>query len=188
MGHPGERSASGRFPPRSPPTPLIMFELKSLSPDAIPAALEKAVRYRLLNEPGEAESICLDVLAVEPGNQKALVTLLLAMTDRFGEGCTFNNTRIQGLIDRIQDDYERCYYAGIVRERNGKCRLRLNSPGTGTAAYELLREAMEFYEQAEKIRPAGNDDALLRWNACARLIMSQHLHAPAVERYEPALE
>jgi len=50
-----------------------MAELKRLHKDAIPAALEKAERYRLLNEPGEAESICLDILAVDPDNQRALI-------------------------------------------------------------------------------------------------------------------
>ena len=39
-----------------------MFELERISIDAVPAALEKAERYRLLNEPLMAESICLDVL------------------------------------------------------------------------------------------------------------------------------
>ena len=43
-----------------------MFELKRLSADAIPAALEKALRYRLLNDPAEAESICHDVLRIVP--------------------------------------------------------------------------------------------------------------------------
>ena len=33
-----------------------MFELKLLSPEAVPAALEKALRYRLLNEPEQAAS------------------------------------------------------------------------------------------------------------------------------------
>ena len=63
-----------------------MFELKRLSADAIPAALEKALRYRLLNDPAEAESICHDVLRIDPENQQALVNLLLALTDRFGKG------------------------------------------------------------------------------------------------------
>ena len=63
-----------------------MFELKPLSPDAIPQALEKAHHYRLLNEPAEAESICLDVLEIDPDNQQALVTLLLALTDRLTKG------------------------------------------------------------------------------------------------------
>ena len=60
-----------------------MFQLKPLHKDAIPAALAKAERYRLLNEPGEAESICLDVLQVDPGSQDALVMLILALTDQF---------------------------------------------------------------------------------------------------------
>jgi hypothetical protein len=32
---------------------------------------------------------------------------------------------------------------------------------------------MSFFERAEAVRPADNDDAVLRWNACARLL--QHL-------------
>ena len=59
-----------------------MFELKPLSKDAIAGALAKAERYRLLNEASEAESICLDVLNIDPANQDALVTLLLALTDQ----------------------------------------------------------------------------------------------------------
>ena len=47
-----------------------MFDLKPLSKDAIPAALAKAERYRLLNEPGEAESICLDVLRIDPATSR----------------------------------------------------------------------------------------------------------------------
>jgi hypothetical protein len=165
-----------------------MFDLKPLSPEAISTALEKAMRYRLLNEPGEAESICLDVLALQPDNQKALVTLLLATTDRFGRGYAVSRTKVQEIIARLSDPYERLYYAGIASERNGKSQLQQGTPGSGFAAYELLREAMDSYEQAEKIRPMGNDDALLRWNACARLIMGNHLEPRTVERYEPALE
>ena len=108
-----------------------MFDLKLLSPEAIPAALEKAMRYRLLNEPGEAESICLDVLAVEPDNQKALVVLLLAMSDRFGRGYSVSNTRVQEIVARISDPYERFYYAGIASERNGKSQLQQGTPGSG---------------------------------------------------------
>ena len=61
----------------------MQFEFKVLSLDAVPRALEKAVRYRLLNEPSEAESICLDVLEVDPDNEEAIATLVLALTDQF---------------------------------------------------------------------------------------------------------
>jgi hypothetical protein len=48
---------------------------------------------------------------------------------------------------------------------------------------------MAWYEKAEAIRPAGNDDAILRWNTCARLISSNSQLTPHVETaYEPALE
>src|SRR5712671_5107299 len=159
-----------------------MFELKRLSEDAIPAALEKALRYRLLNEPGEAESICHDVLQIDPENQEALVTLLLALTDRFGKSYAVEATPAQELLPRLRDPYERAYYAGIICERRAKALLHRGSHGSGHAAYDCLREAMTWYEKAETIRAAGNDDTLLRWNACARIIMRNKLAPRTDER------
>src|SRR5262245_50781539 len=165
-----------------------MFELKPLSRDGIPAALEKAMRYRLLNEPGEAESICHDVLRIEPENQQALVILLLALTDRFGKGYAVGVTQAQDVLPRIRDSYERAYYAGIISERRAKARLQQGGPASAMDAYEFLREAMTHYEKAEAIRPPGNDDTLLRWNACARMIIGNKLTPIAVESAEPPLE
>ncbi len=165
-----------------------MFELKPLSKEAIPAALDKAMRYRLLDEPGEAESICHDVLRIEPENQHALVILLLALTDRFGKGYAVGITQAQEVLPRLRDPYERAYYAGLVSERRAKAQLRQSGPGSGHAAYQLLREAMASYEKAEAIRPAGNDDALLRWNACARIIMGNKLTPRQEEKLDLPLE
>jgi hypothetical protein len=165
-----------------------MFELKQLSADAIPAALEKALRYRLLNEPGTAESICHDVLRVEPENQQALVTLLLALTDRFGKGYAVGITQAQEVLSHLHDAYERVYYAGIISERRAKAQLQQGHPGAGHDAYELLREAMTWYEKAEALRPARNDDALLHWNTCARLIMGNQLTPRTEENVELSLE
>src|SRR6266478_1971661 len=79
-----------------------MPELKSLSREAVPAALEKAMRYRLLNEPAEAESICLDVLKTDPENQEAIITLLLALTDRFTKGYGVSDAQAKDLLSRIR--------------------------------------------------------------------------------------
>ncbi len=151
-----------------------MSELKLLSEEAVPAALEKAERYRLLNEPAEAESICLDVLRTSPENQQAIITLFLAVTDRFGKGYAVSETQAKEVLARMTGDYERAYYAGILAERRGKARLAKGTPLAGFQAYNCLREAMECFEKAEAMRPPGNDDALLRWNTCAR-IMKQNL-------------
>src|SRR6185503_18127748 len=105
-----------------------MFELKPLSKEAIPAALEKAMRYRLLNEPGEAESICHDVLNIDPENQQALVTLLLALTDRFEKGYAVGVMHAREVLPRLHDPYERAYYAGIICERQAKSHLRRGNP------------------------------------------------------------
>ena len=168
--------------------PLTMSELKPLSPEAIPAALEKAERYRFLNEPGEAESICLDVLCADPGNQRALITLLLAITDRFGKGYGVGDTQAKELLSRLTGEYDRAYYAGILAERRAKAKLAQGTPGSSYYAYDGLREAMSWFEKAEGMRPPGNDDALLRWNTCARIIAKNRLVPREEENVEPPLE
>lgn len=165
-----------------------MSDLKPLSEEAIPAALEKAMRYRLLNEPAEAESICLDVLRADPENQEALTTLLLAVTDRFGKGYGVSDTQARELLGRLTSEYERAYYSGILAERRAKARLAQGTPGCAFQAYDAFHEAMVWFEKAEAIRPPGNDDALLRWNTCARIIAKNRLVSREEERIEPPLE
>ncbi|HKX29169.1 MAG TPA: hypothetical protein VJ302_15850 [Blastocatellia bacterium] len=165
-----------------------MFDLKPISPEAISLAIEKAQHYRLLNEPSAAESICLDVLEVDPENQQALVTLLLALTDRLAKGYAVGGAQAREVLPRLHDEYQRAYYAGIICERQAKTLLNRGGPGARFDAYEWLRDAMCWYERAEALRPLGNDDALLRWNACARVIMRNNLTARAVEVLEPYLE
>jgi hypothetical protein len=158
-----------------------MFELKSLTKEAIPAALEKAHRYRLLNEPEQSVSICEDILRLAPENQEALTTLILALTDRFSDARPIAPAQVRLLLPRLHGEYERNYYAGLIAEREGIAWLRSDKPRCGEAAYHCFREAMKFYEQAEAIRPAANDDALLRWNSCARMIMQHPDVAPVEE-------
>ncbi len=161
-----------------------MFELKLLSKSAIPAALAQAERYRLLNEPGEAESICLDVLRVDPEHQDALVTLVLALTDQFPLGSVARPmAAAEAAVARICDEYRRLYYSGIIRERRGKADLHSERPGTSQSVGEWLREAMSFYERAEAIRPPGNDEAILRWNTCARIRMSLPASEPDIPEF-----
>jgi hypothetical protein len=166
-----------------------MFHLKPLSKDAIPAALAKAERYRLLNEPGEAESICLDVLQIESANQDALVMLILALTDQFPQELPSSRSapaRATDLVARLADEYDRSYYAGIIRERRAKAVLQRDRYASTATAAEWLREAMGFFERAEAVRPAHNDDAVLRWNACARLL--QHLPEPQPDTREEPIQ
>lgn len=147
----------------------MRFELKSISEGGIPEALAKVERYRLLNEPALAESICLDILAIVPDHQQALVSLLLARTDQFDSGV--NAKTAQEVLALIKGDFERAYYAGIIWERLANARIRHGDSGGAAAAYHALREAMSHYERAIPLAPPGNDDAILRWNTCARTIM-----------------
>jgi tetratricopeptide (TPR) repeat protein len=156
----------------------LEFQLRPIHKDAVKGALEKAIWYRALNEPLEAESICRDVLALEPDNQEARSTLLLALTDQFGRGLQGRVHEARELALGLASEYEREYFQGIIEERRAKALHQKGTPGCGHIAYEGLRGAMSYYEKAEKIRPPGNDDALLRWNACARVIMSHRDIAP----------
>jgi len=128
-----------------------VFALKPISHESVTGALAKAERYRLLNEPGEAESICCDILEIEPRNQPALISLLLALTDQIShESRAFANA--MAIVDRVESPYDRAYYTGIAWERR------------------------------------GNDDAVLRWNACVRYLGLHRELAPAAEETpEPIL-
>ena len=155
-----------------------MFQLKSLHHDAIPAALEKAHRYRLLNEPEQAESICEDILRLQPENQDALFTRILALTDRFQSPRPSRPSAVRALLAKLHGAYEREYFAGIIDEREGIAWLRSNRPRSGPAAYHCFRTAMGHFEKAEVLRPPGNDDAILRWNSCVRMIANHPDVAP----------
>lgn len=153
--------------------------LKKISASSVGQALELADHYRLLNEPVQAESICRDILAVDPSNVQAKKALLLALTDQVIGGASPDVVRAAlDLAKGLPDEYERVYYAGVVHEREGRAHVHRE----GTFAYSKLRHAAELFEQAEKIRPAGNDAAILRYNACVRAIETYRLKPPADEQ------
>lgn len=164
-----------------------MFELKPIDKASIPRAIEKAERYRLLNEPVEAESICRDVLEVDPQNQQALIVLLLALTDQFESGIPV--TDAQSVLGRLGTEYDKAYYAGIICERRAKALLELGSVGSGFVAYDWFLQAIRWYEKAAALRPKDNDDSILRYNTCVR-ILERHpdLKPSADERIELPLE
>ncbi len=149
------------------------MELKLISKAAIPAALAKAEKYRLLNEPEQAESICRDVLAIDADDQQALVMLLLALTDQFRASSTDGVKHAEEALAKVTGEFERAYYSGIIRERWARALLVAGDPAH--QAYVWLRDAMHWYDKAEALTSAGNDDAILRWNACARVIAREKL-------------
>ena len=146
-------------------------KLKAISKSGIPEAISKVELYRSLNEPEEAESICRDILAVEPGHQLALRLLGLSLTDQFTGGPADRYAEAERVFEGLTDPYERLYYSGLVHERRAKAQLRAGHlPHTLLVLFE---KAMHYFEKAEKVRPADNDDAILRWNRCVRLLQSR---------------
>lgn len=150
------------------------FELKSISPDDVDAAIRRAEHYRLLNQPVQARSICQDVLAVDPDNQQALVVLILATTDDFKTGAS-PVSQAKEYVNKLTDEYERRYYNGIIAER--RARALLTKGPSAVFAYDVFRDAMEWYEEAAVVRPEGNNDATLRWNSCVRTIKDRNLRS-----------
>lgn len=156
-----------------------MFKLRTLSREAIPIALEKADRYRLLKEPLEAQSICRDILEIDPQNQQALVTLLLALTDSFKQQLNPAFQQAEELLRQLGDQFCKAYYGGIICERRAKVHFERREPGSGQLAYEWFRKAMALYDQALNSCSPGNQDALLRWNTCARVLMQNPQLVPS---------
>ena len=161
-------------------------ELKPISKESIPGALDKAERYRLLNEPFCAESIALDVIAIEPDHQRALVIYVLSVADGFSTGAE-NAQRAKAAIERITDAHDRLYYAGIVAERRATAILERGGFGAGAAAWHHIHEAMDLYLKADPLqKDAKNDDAVLRYNTCVRLIAAHQLTEPARDDHNHA--
>lgn len=152
------------------------MQLKPLGRDSIDGALAKAERYRFLNEPSEAESICLDILDVDPDNQQARVALLLALSDQFVEEPEAFG-RAREALTGLSSEYDRAYFGGLIAERRAKAQLARHASG----AYDWIMDAMECFERAESLRPAGNDDAVLRWNACVRFLEKHPYLRPGSE-------
>lgn len=162
-----------------------MYTTKPIALESVPSALAKAERYRLLNEPGEAESICQDILGIQPGNEHARITLLLALTDQIpNRPQAF--AAAMAAIPQLQTAYDRAYYAGIAWERRAKARHAVNTHGSSRYVYEWIVTALRLFAEAEELRPAGNDDCVLRWNACVRFLeRNEHLTFQPEEMPDP---
>ena len=164
-----------------------MFTLKPISLDSVGGALAKAERYRLLNEPSEAESICRDILEVDPSNREARISMILALTDEMAHDPGAFSSAMEA-IGGLHVEYDRAYYSGIAWERRAKAAHHAGGTGSSSYIYDWLVRALHLFEEAERLRPAGNDDAILRWNACVRFLESHKDLRPKTEEVpEPIL-
>lgn len=157
------------------------LKLKTISASGIEEAFSKVNLYRSLNEPEEAESICHDILAVDPENQLAQRLLGLAITDQFTGQASDRYAEAERLFEHLADDYERHYYLGLLYERRAKAQMRVGRPPNVLVG--LFKHAMQYFEEAEKIHPPGNDDSVLRWNRCVRLLQK----LPEAELEQPEI-
>jgi hypothetical protein len=157
-----------------------MFALKPISRDSVAGALAKAERYRLLNEPTEAESICRDILEIAPANREARISLILALTDEFAQDEKAFSIAV-GEAAGLESAYDRAYYSGIAWERRAKAFHDAGRLGSSGHVYDWLVKALGLFEEAERLRPTGNDDPILRWNACVRFLARHKTVGPKAE-------
>jgi hypothetical protein len=157
------------------------FAFRLLSKDSIPDAMKKAERYRLLGEPDEAESVCLDILQVDPENQEAKIDLILAISDQFGRERRPRVELAMKVVGELKDEYQRRYYEAVVLEREARAHLDLDTPPV--LVFLRYCEAMDRFAAAAAIRPVGDDSAVIRWNACVRAIRRRQLQ-PGLEAEE----
>ncbi len=163
--------------------------IKPITREGVAPALAKAHRYRLLNDSVAAESICLDVLGVEPENEEALVMHVLAITDQFAAGHAEDRARAGVAVAQLRDAYKNAYYNGVICERWAKAVLQRTVPRGAEIVYDWIDKAMTWYAEAENLRAPGNDEAILRWNTCARILSRHaHLRPREIEAWEPSLE
>lgn len=156
-----------------------MLHPKPIPATTVQAAVDRAHHYRLLNEPSQAESICRDVLAVEPANQRATTTLLLALTDQFREQFSEPFQHCQSLLEQITDAYQRVYYEGIVYERWGRAQIGRQMPPDTVVGW--IQKALKCYERAGELAPQDDPDSTLRWNTCVRLLNGISERQPVVD-------
>jgi len=146
----------------------VEHELKTISTSGISEALSKAQLYRSLHEPEESESICEDILVADAENQAALRLLGLSITDQFTGDITDRYGEAENAFRRLTDPYAQHYYLGILMERRAKALMRAGRPAH--LVVSLLEQAMLHFEAAETIRPTANEESILRWNRCVRLL------------------
>ncbi len=164
----------------------MAWQLKPLVARNLKAAITLAQHYRDLNQPEEAESICRDVLAVEPENEEAWRTLGLALTDRFPTAWMSLFDEACAAFAKMKSEYERVYYAGIAWERYAKAQVEAGRAHNAIHAFE---EAMARFEQAEAIGPKDEPAPILHYNRCVRAItqnaeLARASLVPAEPEYE----
>ena len=163
-----------------------MDRLKPISKSSIPAALLRAERYRLLNEPAEAESICLDILDVDPKNRDARIMLILSLSDQFEERIAAYE-EAKKIVAELKKEYDKAYYTGLICERRARAHMRRGSHGSAYAAYEWFQRALEAFDKAQELSPAGNEETLFRWNSIIRTLKRNSSLQPEPEDTTPQL-
>ena len=164
----------------------MTFDLKPLDEDAIPNAIDRAKQYRSLLQPWHAESICRDVLAVEPNNQQNLIILFLAITDQFGSekrGKKMSDAEV--ILDQLKDEFQQDYAKGIMYERLASAALNMGGVRSGYIAYYHLLDALKWYDKSIK-SPEKSQESVLRWNTCVRMIDQFNLN-PAPDDDAPSM-
>ena len=97
---------------------------------------------------------------------------------KFGEYCSADEIfadlkefKLPASVVEVSSIVLGCIVYGVLNGLPGPRRMEFLTERLQTmGAYDWFRQAMELYEQAIELRPPGNDDPILRWNTCARVV------------------
>lgn len=160
----------------------MALELKPLRARNLAAAVNLAKHYRDLNQPEEAESICRDILAVEPENEDALRILGLALTDRFPAAWMTLFDEACACFGRLRSPYEQAYYTAIAWERFAKAQVEAGRAHNAVHAFE---EAITRFEAADKLGSPDDPAPILHYNRCVRALLDNPSLREAVSEPHP---
>jgi len=93
-----------------------------------------------------------------------------AMVVRPGRPGSFDDFR---QTDRVRLLAEDCWHPDAdTYETARTVEIMVDLAGVHEEDFEvvLFEDALVWFERAAEIRPAGNDEAILRWNRCARVL------------------
>ena len=164
------------------------MELKTIEKADLDAALAAAQNSWSELRADNAESICLDILEADPGNQSALELLLRSRIELLKKGLPRGVAQAEELIPRLESDFDKAFFSGMLREGQARYLLEKRGRQSSNVAYSWFRQAMEDYEEALSKNP-GRIEPKLHWNACVRTIQSNpHCIPPPEDAEEHGIE
>ena len=156
------------------------MDFKNLESADLDAALAAAQASWAELRAEETESICLDILELDPNHRSTLDLLLRCRIELLKKGLPQSVARAQELIPQLDSDFDQAFYSGMIREAQARYLLEKRGRATSGVAYSWFRHAMDDFAAASNL-DAGRVEPKLHWNACLRTLENNPQCVPPPE-------